>query len=475
MDVIAPRPDVARLASARGFLGLALPLAAGAGVNWAMQFINRLFLSHHSPDALAASLPAGMLAYTVQAFFIASASYVGAFAAQHHGAGEDDEVGAVAWPMIWLALIAGALALASLCVRHEIFALFGAAPEVTAGMVALGSWYLAETLPVVLLAGLSGWFGGLGRTRLVMLLSLGVCLVSIALNRWLIFGGFGVPALGIHGAGLATLIATSTGAAVGVALFFGRAMRTRFSTWRMRNADPRRLWRFCRSALPRGGTEMLEMTAMLVFTTAIAGLGTPELAANNLVFSLYLTVLVPLIGLGQGITIGVGQALGAGRIDVARAIVRRAGWLVMAVLVPAAALFVLAPDLLMSAYVSVDDGDPAASAARWREILDHGRPLMWLCAPMFFLDGGHIVFRFAVQGAGDTRWPLVTLTTAALVVFCLPVMAAARLVPATTWRGLGLSPLTACWLTFLLYLVAIFALMVWRYRRGPWAAMTLRR
>lgn len=475
MDARALRPDVARLATARGFFGLVLPLAAGAGVNWAMQFTNRLFLSHYSPDALAASLPAGMLAYTVQAFFTAGAAYVGAFAAQHHGAGEDDEVGAIAWPMIWLALIAGALGLGSLMIRHQIFALFGATPEVTAGMVALGSWYLGETLPVVLLAGLSGWFGGLGRARLVMLLSLGVCLGSVALNHWLIFGGLGVPALGIHGAGLANLIAATAGCGVGVALFFGRTMRARFGTWRGRNADPRRLVRFCRSALPRGGTEMLEMAAMLLFTAAIAGLGTAELAANNLVFSLYLTALIPLIGLGQGITIGVGQAVGAGRIDVARAIVRRAGWLVAVVLIPCAALFAFAPDLLMSIYVSVEEGDPQAGVERWRRILELGRPLMLLCVPMCFLDGAHIVWRFAVQGAGDTRWPLIALTAVALLGFGVPALAAARLVPAATWSDIGVSPLIACWLIFLVYLGAIAGLMGWRYLRGPWAGMTLRR
>src|SRR4051812_30169927 len=176
-----------------------------------MHFTNRLFLSHYSPDALAASLPAGMLCYTVQAFFIAGTSYVGAFAGQHLGAGEDEEAGAMAWPMIWLALSSAAVALVALAFRHRIFALFGAEPAVTASMVTLGSWYLVETLPVVLLAGLHGWFGGLGRTGIVLTLALGVCAASVGLNYWLIFGGLGVPPLGIHGAGLASVVATTGG------------------------------------------------------------------------------------------------------------------------------------------------------------------------------------------------------------------------------------------------------------------------
>ena len=78
-----------------GLLALALPMAAGMGVNFLLPFINRLFLGRYSDDALAASYPAGMLAYTVQGFFMTSASYLGSFAAQHHAADEDDEAGAM--------------------------------------------------------------------------------------------------------------------------------------------------------------------------------------------------------------------------------------------------------------------------------------------------------------------------------------------------------------------------------------------
>lgn len=466
--------EVARLATMRGFLALALPMAAGFGVNWIMQFTNRLFLSWYSPDALAASLPAGMLVYTVQAFFTVSVGYVGAFAAQHVGADEPEEAGAMAWPMLWLACAAGLLGLLAIPVRHQLFGLLGADAVVSRDMATLGGWYFAETLPAVLFSGLCGWFGGLGRTRLVMFMSLAICVLSVALNHWLIFGGLGVPALGLHGAGLATLLSTVVGCGMGLSVFFSREVAQRFGTWRQRNADPKRMWRFAKSALPRGGTEALEMVAMVVFTAAIAHLGTEELAANNLVFSTYLLVMIPLIGLGQGITIAVGQAMGAGRIDVVQAVVRRAGTLVCIMLALAALAFALVPRLLMSPYVAIDPQDPVASAERWTRILDLGTPLMRLCAVMFFADGLHIVWRFAVQGAGDTRWPLVVLTTSAILIMGVPALLLSHLVPPATWQAWGITPLTACWVVFTIYLWVIAGLMAWRYFRGPWSRMSLR-
>jgi MATE family multidrug resistance protein len=469
------RTDVAHLATMRGFLGLALPLAAGFGVNWAMQFTNRLFLSWYSPDALAASLPAGMLVYTMQAFFTVSVGYVGAFAAQHLGADEPEEVGAMAWPMLWLAVAAGLLALLVIPLSGQIFRLYGAEPAVTSDMATLGGWYLAETLPAVLFSGLSGWFGGIGRTRLVLLLSVGVCVLSVLLNRWLIFGGLGVPALGLHGAGLATLLASTGGTIAALAVFFAPAQRQRFGTWRRRNIDPRRWWRFCRAAVPRGATEALEMVSVVLFTVAVAHLGSESLAANNLAFSLYLVFLIPLIGLGQGVTIAVGQAVGAGRIDVARAVARRATVVVLSVLAVAAIAFLVFPQTLLRTHVDIDPLDPIGSAARWERIIAQAVPLLAIAVVMAFADGLHIVWRFAVQGAGDTRWPLAVLTSAAFLVLGLPALALTRLVPPEWWQQIGIPPLTGCWLLFACYLWLIAAVMWWRFHRGPWATMSLRK
>ena len=468
------RPDIARLATMRGFLALALPLAAGFGVNWAMQFTNRLFLSWYSPDALAASLPAGMLVYTMQAFFTVSVGYVGAFAAQHLGADEPEEAGAMAWPMLWLAVTAGVLALAVIPFSASIFRLYGAEPAVTSDMTTLGAWYLAETLPAVVFSGLCGWFGGIGRSRLVLLFSLAVCVLSVLLNRWLIFGGLGVPALGLHGAGLATLLATTAGMIAALAVFFAPAQRQRFATWRQRNADLGRCLRFCRAALPRGATEALEMMSVVLFTVAIAHLGSESLAANNLAFSFYLVFLIPLIGLGQGVTIAVGQAVGAERIDIAQAVARRATVVVLSVLAVAAVAFLLFPQVLLRTHVDIDPHDPVGSAARWERIIAQAVPLLAIAVAMSIADGLHIVWRFAVQGAGDTRWPLVVLTSAAFFALAVPALLVTRVVPLEWWQGVGLAPLTACWLLFAAYLWLIASLMCWRYRRGPWRTMSLR-
>ncbi len=472
---LSPDPAIARLATTRGLLGLALPLAAGMGVGFLLHFTNRLFLSWHSPEAVAASLPAGMLAWAVQGFFIMTAGYVGTFAAQHHAAGEDDEAGAMCWPALFIGGIACLVSLSFIPFRQALVSLFGLQdPLVAAGMTELFGWYLAETGPIVLISAMSGFYAGLGRTRLVFILSAASCAVSVVLNYWFIFGGAGVPRLGITGAGLATLGTSLLFLLIWSALFLGPDLRARFGIWRNRNLDMARLRRFCRYALPRGGSEILEMIAFLVFSAAITRLPTESVSASNIAFSLYLLVLVPMIGLGQGVAIAVGQCLGAGQQELARQVGWRAVGIVMPALLMIALLFVIWPHQFMSIYVAADSqGDPII-AERWAEILRQGAPVMACLGIAAIGDGLQWVFRMVVVGAGDTRWTLVAMVSTAVLSLSIPVWWLLRIADPALLASWHISPLTASYVVFAIYSWLIALIMFLRFRFGPWQGMSVR-
>ena len=57
----------------RQVLAMAVPLILSTG-SWSLQgFINRMFLVWHSPESLAAAMPAGMVNYAILSLFIATA------------------------------------------------------------------------------------------------------------------------------------------------------------------------------------------------------------------------------------------------------------------------------------------------------------------------------------------------------------------------------------------------------------------
>src|ERR1700690_2919603 len=75
----------------------ALPLMVSTSSWTLMQFIDRLFLMAYSPDAMAASLPAGMLSFVTVCIFLGIAAYVNTFVAQYHGAGHPERIGLAVW------------------------------------------------------------------------------------------------------------------------------------------------------------------------------------------------------------------------------------------------------------------------------------------------------------------------------------------------------------------------------------------
>ena len=444
-----------------GLARLALPLAASTGLGFFLQYVNRTVLSWHSPDALAAALPAGMLAWTFQGFVLLTCGYLGVFAAQHVGAGEDDEAGAMVWPMVWFSLIATAVCLALIPARHLIVSIFATEARVEAPLAELFGWYLAEAGPMALAGGISGFCGGIGRTRLVMGISIFGAVLCIALNALLVLGWGPMPALGVTGAGLATLGTALVVLIVWLLWLFAPAQEARFRVWGRRNADVQRLGRFCRFAIPRGATEILEMIAFVAFSGVITRLGTTALAASNLAFNTYLLAIVPVIGFCQGLGIAVGQAVGEGRPDLARQAVRSALTLLLPYFAVCMVGFWLIPEWLLAPAKGAD-------AALWQEQVTLAVPVMWCLIWLIPVDGLQWIWRFAVQGAGDTRWPMLMVVVLAAVFLALPAWV---VYPYLTDARAGL---ITCYLLMAAYTTLLAGVMAWRYYRGPWAAMTVR-
>ncbi len=105
----------------REILKIAFPLILSTG-SWSIQqFVDRMFLSWHSEEALAAAMPAGILNFAFICLFIGTVSYAGTFISQYIGAKEDKKVGIVLWHSLYLSII-GALFL--LCVAPFSASLF---------------------------------------------------------------------------------------------------------------------------------------------------------------------------------------------------------------------------------------------------------------------------------------------------------------------------------------------------------------
>jgi len=114
----------------RAVMHMALPLIFSTGA-WTVQaFIDRVFLTWYSPQALAAAAPSGMANFTLFSLLIGIASYVNTFVAQYHGAGRPERIGRSVWQGIYFSFFAVLIALLIWPLSDDLFRLFGHAPDV---------------------------------------------------------------------------------------------------------------------------------------------------------------------------------------------------------------------------------------------------------------------------------------------------------------------------------------------------------
>ncbi len=443
----------------RHVLRICLPLIASNISVSAMLFTDRLFLSHYSLEAIAASLPSGVALVTVSSFFQGLVAYVSVFTAQYTGAGQPRRAAAVLWQGIYLAILSGILIGLTYFAAPLLFRIGGHHPEIQAQEVI---YYRILALPSVLnlvYFAMSSFLAGLGRTRMVMWGNLLGTLVNIPLAYALIFGvNIGgvqvVPDWGRAGAAVATATAWLVTTLLFIILIFNRRLEKShgvFQAWRL---DPPLLKRLIAFGSPGGLQRFLELAAFTFFAFAIGWLGDLPLAANNIVFSIEAISFFPMLGVGATVSILVGQSIGRGRPDDAsEAVVSGLGVSSVYVLL-IATVFLAVPRPLLGLFMA-DHYAPGIQT----QILDLGVVLLRFVVAYTVFDGIYLCCFGALSGAGDVWFPMAAMGVAGVAGLALPI-----------WFlfAFDLATVHSLWMVFVFYILSLTATGAWRYRRGYW-------
>ncbi|MFW5490362.1 MAG: MATE family efflux transporter [Desulfovibrio sp.] len=441
-------------------LHISLPLIASMGATTLMQFTDRIFLGHYSLESLAAVLPAGITVFLFISFFMGVGSYTNVFIAQYTGANRPEQVGSATWQGVYFSLFAAAI-LASLCFAAEfIFSLAGHSPEIQELEVAyfriscLGSGFC------ILEASLAGFFSGRGITRVVMIANLlGAC-VNIPLDYLLINGIWIFPEIGIRGAAWATVAGWAVIALVYILLIFNQENERRFCIFSARTFSLDKFRRLLRYGLPNGVQFFLDIFAINFFIFMVGRIGSLELAATNIVFSLDVLAFLPMVGLSIGVGTLVGQAIGANKPDNARYATISALHLGLFYMGVMALIFVSLPEFLIRLFSS----DTLMPAGDFTRIIEIGTILLRFVAVYTLMDAVCLVIMGTLKGAGDVHYVMRTLGLTSLIAMVLPL-----------YVGMVVFHLGIyfAWTCLTLYVLAILCIITRRYRSGAWADMKI--
>ena len=111
----------------------------------------------------------------------------------------------------------------------EVFELMGHDPaQVPLEQLYFQVLMAGQPVPTLIKASLASYFSGIGRTRVVMVADLLGATLNIPLSWMLIFGKFGLPELGIAGAGLGTIVATLFSIGVFLAFYLSKDHEQQF-------------------------------------------------------------------------------------------------------------------------------------------------------------------------------------------------------------------------------------------------------
>jgi len=450
-----PPAESPRLGGSRELLTLALPLIVSQGFMTVQVFVDAILLAWHDPREMAASLPAVMWFWLLFGLLQVTAGYVSTFVAQYTGAGRPERVGPAVWQGIHFAALAGLLFLLMVPAAPYLIAVGGHTPALQALEVVYLRCLCFAALPMLVMAAVNGFFSGRGQTWTVLMIEAAGTAVNIALALVLIFGRAGFPELGIAGAGWATVAGSWTSALFALGLLLRPEYREEFRTlsgWRLERELFGRLMKY---GGPAGAQVFLDVLVWNVFVQLVGRLGEAATGATTLTVRLNMVAFLPMMGLGQAVSILVGQRLGADLPDLAeRSAYTGLKW-VFGYMCCVAAVYLLIPGVLVGAFRG--DRDPESSAA----VAAIVPTLLAYVAFYSLADSVNVTFSFALRGAGDTRF--VSLLTFALA---WPMMA----VPTFVVVRAGGS-IYAAWVFATAYIVAMAVCFYLRFRTGKWKSM----
>ncbi len=260
--------------------------------------------------------------------------------------------------------------------------------------------YMWCTAPWLLFQLLRNFVSALERPRVVLWLSIGGIALNALLSWSLIFGHFGLPALGLLGGGTGSSITWLIMCGALIAVIASDRQFRRFhlfgNWWRF---DGQRTMAMMRLGWPIGITMALEMGVFALAAYFMGWIGAPAVAAHAVALQLAaLTFMVPL-GLGQAATVRVGLALGRGD----EAGITRAGWTAWVLGVGFMGTMALVMWSIPRELVTMFLSDVPANAT----VIALAVSFLRVAAAFQLVDGAQVIGAGMLRGLHDTRWPLV--------------------------------------------------------------------
>jgi len=429
---------------ARLTLALALPIVVGQVSQMLMGVTDSIMIGRLGAVPLAASAFAGGM---FSVFFVVGIGLllpVAVFVSREHGAG-DDRAGA-RWLKhgVALAVVASVIEMLVMIGLALSFSRMGQPPEVLAEIEPYYTLIVVSLLPVLVFQVFRQFAEALGRPWMPMFIMLASVALNVLLNWILIYGNLGAPAMGLAGAGWATL-ASRIVALVVIILWLRKAAAFRHvfpDTW-IAGLQLARFREMLHMGVPAAVMLFFEVGGFMVAAVMMGWLGATALAAHQIALSCAAFMFMFPLGLSIAVGMRVGKAVGEGRRDLLRPIAGGALAMSCVIMSVSAVGFWLGGEWLARGFVN--DAEVVALAVQ----------LLVVAAIFQLFDGAQVIGSGALRGLSDVRVPAV-ITFIAYWLLAIPGGYALGL--HTSLGAVGI------WIGLAVGLAIAAVLLAWRFR-----------
>jgi len=426
----------------RALVRLAVPIVAMQVGMMLMSVVDTIFVGHVSARELAAAALGGLYTIGLFNFCLGVVWAVDPLVSQALGARDPAAAALGVQRGLVLAAVMGAVATV-LCVPAEwVYRALHEPPDVIPRAVSFVHISAPSLVPMLLFVALRQSLVAMKRTSALVAVVVLSNLLNAGLDWVLVFGHWGLPAMGAPGSALATTITRFLG--LFALLVIGRrALEPMLRPWRKEALALGPLLRTFQIGLPIGAQNSVEFTTFAAISVFAGWFGAEAVSGHQVAINLASLMFMVPLGIGSASSVLVGHAIGEQDMAHARRVAASALAVGAGYMALSACVLLALPGMFASAYTSVP-GVVAVAAL-----------LIPIAGVFQVFDGLQVVSAGVLRGAGDTRAPLISNVLG----FWLVGM------PVSLWLGFkGGLGVVGLWWGFVAGLAVVAAFLVLRVR-----------
>lgn len=441
----------------RKVLALAIPMMIQSGITNAVNLVDNLMVGSLGTESMTAVSIAGQLIFVFNLAVFGGLSGPGIYSAQYYGQGNDEGVKNV-FRLKWL------ITLAIVIIGGSLFFFFGDNMLMLylqgeeSGIdskltLSLSMDYLMIMLIGLLPFGITQIYAGslreTGESIKPMVAGISSVVADVVFNYILIYGKLGMPALGVRGAAIATVIARFVELAVVVIWSHAKVKNHKFliGIYKKLLIPVDMAKSIIIKGLPIFLNEFLWAGGIAVMTQCYSTRGLPIVAGTNISNALCNLLNVVFIAMGNAVGIIIGQLLGASEYEKAKVNSLKLMKFTGAVCIALTVILVITANYFPLLYDTTD------------EVRYYGKMFIIITALFFPVQGYLNALYFTLRSGGKT---VITFLFDSVYTWILPVPVAFILCKFT--------PLSIYWIFIIIQSADIIKVIIGYQliRKGVW-------